>query len=180
MADQTALLRSFAPTPQADVPSLPVDPLGLSAFTLDPPGELTAFSGPYDLEGYLRLAIDPFQERDLLTANGFTGLYTKQSDEGGHSFAVALYTFPSSAQTNVVYDGFAALESAAYGGTRFTLPALPEAPCFVLSSGDGSYQRCYVGYGSYLASVDVGGLAAADDYALMNQLLPAQRDLIDG
>jgi hypothetical protein len=29
-----------------------------------------------------------------------------------------------------------------------------------------------------LASVDVGGLAAPDDYTRMNQLLPAQRDLI--
>ncbi len=60
------------------------------------------------------------------------------------------------------------------------LPAIPEAPCFVFASSSESFsQRCYVGYGSYLASVDIQGLTA-DDYAQMNALLPQQRDLIDG
>jgi hypothetical protein len=180
MADQLALLETFEPTPQGDVPGLPTDPEGLAGHALTPPGALNAFSGPYDLEGYLRLAIDPIRERDLLTANGFTGFFSRQSDEGANSYAVALYAFPDSARTNAVYEAFAALETEAYGGTPFDLPAIPEAPCFSFPSGDTFYQRCYVGYGSYLASVDVGGLTAADDVAAMNQLLPAQRDLIDG
>jgi hypothetical protein len=48
------------------------------------------------------------------------------------------------------------------------------------SSSESFAQRCYVGYGSYLASIDIQGLTAADDYAQMNALLPQQRDLIDG
>ena len=180
LGDQVNLLRGFTPTPQADVPALPTDPQGLSAFTLDPPGDFRYESGPYDLDGYLRLAIDPAKERELLTANGFTGFYTKQSDGGDLSYAVALYTFPTSAQTNAVYTAFAGLETAAFGGTPFRLPAIPEAPCFSFEESGSFYQRCYVGYGSYLASVDVLGLTRADDYDAMNQLLPAQRDLIDG
>lgn len=180
MDDQISLLESFEPTPQADVPDLPIDPDGLARYALVPPGEHTAFSGPYDFEGYLRLAIDPIRERELLSANGFAGFYTNQTNEGDRSYAVALYTFPSSAETNAVYEAFAELETQAYGGTEFELPAIPAAPCFSFPSGDTFYQRCYVGHGSYLASVDVGGLAAAEDVAAMNQLLPAQRDLIDG
>jgi hypothetical protein len=180
MDDQIALLESFEPTPQADVPNLPVDPDGLAGYALVPPGEQTAFSGPYDFEGYLRLAIDPIRERELLTANGFAGFYSQQTSEGDRNYAVALYTFPDSARTNAVYEAFAQLETEAYGGTAFQLPAIPEAPCFSFASGDTFFQRCYVGYGRFLASVDVGGLTAADDVAAMNQLLPAQRDLIDG
>ena len=49
----------------------------------------------------------------------------------------------------------------------------------MFDAGDGAfYQRCYVGFRTFLASVDVGGLTAPDDYARMNELLPAQRDLI--
>ncbi len=180
LTDQVGLLQGFAPTPQEQVPALPTDPDGLQQITLDPPGDFTEFSGPYDLEGYLRLAIDPVRERDLLTANGFRGFYSKQSQEGDLGYAVALYAFPSSAETNAVYTAFAELESTAFGGTRFTLPSIPEAPCFWFESEDSWYQRCYVGYGSHLASVDVSGLGSPDDVAAMDRLLPAQRDLIDG
>ena len=83
-------------------------------------------------------------------------------------------------RTNAVYTAFAELEEATFGGTPFTLPAIPEAPCFSFPFGDAFYQRCYVGYRSYLASVDVSGLTSADDVARMNELLPRQRDLIDG
>lgn len=177
--DQVSLLQAFTPTPQADVPALPTDPVGLQSRTLDPPGQFNDFSGPYDFEGYLRIAIDPARERELLGANGFAGFYSKQSDEGDTLYAVAVYRFGSIDQTNAVYSGFAELEATAFGGTPFVLPAIPEAPCFVFDSGDGSfYQRCYVGFRMNLASVDVGGLAAPDDYTRMNQLLPAQRDLI--
>ncbi len=181
LTDQVTLLEGFTPTPQADVPALPTDPDGLQAMALDPPGEFNDFSGPYDFEGYLRIAIDPARERELLGANGFSGFYAKQSDEGDRLYAVALYRFGTVEQTNAVYDGFAQLEATAFGGTPFVLPAIPEAPCFVFDAGGGSfYQRCYVGFRTHLASVDVGGLTAPDDYARMNELLPAQRDRIDG
>lgn len=180
LTDQVGLLQGFEPTPQDRVPALPTDPDGLQQVTLDPPGEFTEFSGPYDLEGYLRLAIDPVRERDLLRANGFRGFYSKQSQEGDLSYAVALYAFPSSAETNAVYTAFADLEEAEFGGTRFTLPSVPDAPCFWFETDGSFYQRCYVGYGPAMASVDVLGLTAPDDVAAMDRLLPAQRDLIDG
>jgi hypothetical protein len=178
--EQISLAESFEPTAQDDVASLPQDPMGLAGFALDPPGTPNAFTGPYDLDGYLRLSIDPVRERELLTANGFRGFYTKQSDEPDLSYAVALYVFPSREQTNAVYTTFARLEEAEFGGTPFTLPAIPAAPCFSFPSGNAFYQRCYVGYRTYLASVDVLGLASAGDVARMNELLPRQRDLIDG
>lgn len=184
MADQTGLLAGFVPTPQAAVAGLLTDPLGLQSLALAPPGELTLTSGPYDLEGYLRLALDPFREREVLGANGFVGAYAKHSTDGDLSYAVNLYAFPSSAQTNAVYEAFAELESAAFGGTTFVLPSIPQAPCFVFGrdgvGGQSFYQRCYVGYGSYLVGIDVGGLGAAEDTTEMDRLLPAQRDLIDG
>ena len=180
LGDQVSLLRTFTPTPQADVPDLPTDPDGLQQMTLDPPGDFNDFSGPYDFAGYLRISIDPVRERELLGANGFSGFYSKQSEEEDAVYAVAVYRFGSTEQTNAVYNGFRELETTAFGGTPFVLPAIPQAPCFVFDAGEGSfYQRCYVGYRTHLASVDVGGLAAPDDYARMNELLPAQRDLID-
>jgi hypothetical protein len=180
VTDQLALLNAFTPTPQAAVPALPPDPNGLERFALTPPGTLNNFSGPYDLEGYLRLAIDPIRERDVLLANGFTGFYGKQTDDTDRIYAIALYAFPTSTQTNAVFNAFAELERAAFGGTSFRVPSIPAAPCFVFPTEATFYQRCYVGYGSYLASVDVGNLPAADDIAVMDRLLPAQRDLIDG
>lgn len=183
LTDQLALLQGFAPTPQDQVPGLPTDPLGLAPFALQTPGDDTRFTGSYDLEGYLRLAIDPVVERQLLGANGFAGSFyrTSYDEDAGLDYAVSLYTFPTSEQTNAVYVGFAQLETTAFGGTEFDLPAIPEAPCFAFDGGGGSfYQRCYVGYGSYLASIDVLGLDAPDDYTQMNALLPQQRDLIDG
>ncbi|SDN62884.1 hypothetical protein SAMN05660199_00446 [Klenkia soli] len=183
LQDQIALLAGFLPTPQDQVADLPTDPLGLAGFALTTPGEQTRFTGSYDLEGYLRLAIDPTVERQLLSANGFSGAYyrTSYDESASLDYAVSLYTFPTSAQTNAVYTGFAQLEATAFGGAPFVLPAIPEAPCFAFPSGsDSYYQRCYVGYGSYLASIDVLGLTAADDYGQMNALLPQQRDLIDG
>ncbi|MGY1807194.1 hypothetical protein ACI8AF_07450 [Blastococcus sp. SYSU D00669] len=179
LTDQVQLLAGFTPTPQADVPALPADPQGLSAYTLDPPGDFRNESGPYDLEGYLRLAIDPVLERDLLTGHGFTGFYTKQSDQDDLSYAVALYTFPTLEQAYSVHAAFAQLEVATFGGTPFQLPQVPTAPCFH-SGEDGFYfQRCYVAFNTFLASVDVAGLTRPDDLGPMSQLLPAQVALID-
>jgi len=185
LQDQLALLATFEPTPQDQVPDLDSDPLDLARYALAPPGDPTRFTGGYDLEGYLRFAIDPIAERTLLSSNGFTGFYAKQSgdDATDLEYAVALYAFPTSAQTNAVYEGFRTLETTEFGGTPFVLPAIPDAPCFVFASDDTGtsfYQRCYVGFGSYLASLDVLGVTAIDDYSQMNTLLPQQRDLIDG
>ncbi|MCX6463504.1 MAG: hypothetical protein NTW05_07915 [Pseudonocardiales bacterium] len=184
MADQLALLAAFTPTPQDQVPALPTDPDGLRDLAVDTPGDPDPQTGPYGLDSYTRIAIDPVGERALLEANGFTGFYTKQSSDGVLSYAVALYAFPTSAQTNAVYSEFARLETAAYGGTPITAPSIPDAPCFGFDAGTPELpfllQRCYVGFGSYLASVDVAGVPALDDTTAMDPLLVAQRDLIDG
>jgi hypothetical protein len=111
-------------------------------------------------------------------------MYYVTAGDDAFSYSVSLYKFPGSAQTNVVYDGFSRLEETAFGGTRFKLPSIPDAPCFVFDASFGTtpsfYQRCYVGFGGYLASIDVGGLDSAGDTAKMNELLPKQRDLIKG
>lgn len=41
-------------------------------------------------------------------------------------------------------------------------------------------QRRYVGFGSFLAGIDVAGVPALDDTSVIDPLLVAQRDLIDG
>jgi hypothetical protein len=179
-AAQARLLAGFVPTPPAEVKALPLDPQGLARYVIDPPGVRDGDDGPYDLESYLRLAVDPARERDLLAGNGFTGAYVKSSAVDPLSYAAAVFTFPTSTQSNAVYTGFAELEGGEYGGRAFTLPAIPAAPCFVVADGPVYDQRCYVGYGSHLASVDVYGLARPDDLDPMTTLLPAERDLIDG
>lgn len=184
MADEVALLTAFAPTPQDQVPTLDPDPDGLRDLALDTPGDPDPQTGPYNLDSYTRIAIDPAGERALLEANGFAGFYTKQSSDGTLNYAVALYRFPTSAQTNTVYSEFARLETATYGGVPITAPSIPDAPCFGFDGGTPEtpflLQRCYVGFGSFLASVDVAGVPALDDTAAMDPLLVAQRDLIDG
>lgn len=186
LADQVALLASFTPTPQQQVPDLPVDPYGLASLAVTPPGLRSELSGSYDLESYLRLALDPAQQRAALSANGFAGMYGKYSSEPTTPFRyqVSLWTFPTSQQTNAVYRTFAENEKAALRGRPFQLPAIPDAPCFVFEQTPGGnasfYQRCYVGYGKYLASIDVAGLPHADDFGAMSNLLTRQRDLIDG
>lgn len=182
--DQLALLAGFAPTPQAQVPALPADPTGLAGRVLDLPGSPQPLTGPFDLPAYLRIAIDPTRENEVLTANGFTGSYLKASDDDPLTLTAVVYAFPSSAQTNAAYTAFSDLETTAFGGTPFRLPSIPDAPCFVFDSGTPGapyyYQRCYVGFGQYLVNLDVGGVATPDDTSVMNELLPAQRDLIRG
>jgi hypothetical protein len=182
LAEHTRLLAAFTPTPQAEVPNLPIDPNNLIPRIIDMPGEIRKGTGPYELEAYLRLAIDAEAERTLLADNGFQAMFHAVSGDDNLSYAVSLYQFPSSAQTNAVYEGFARLEETEFGGTRFRLPAVPDAPCFFFDSGTPGapsfYQRCYVGFGGFLASLDVGGLDAADDMAVMNDLLPKQSDLL--
>jgi hypothetical protein len=185
MDDQVALLRGFVPTPQERLGTLTIDPEGIRDLVVELPGVLHRATGTYDLEGYLRFALDPTREREVLAANGFAGMYSRitDPDAGGTGYGVSVFRFPDSARTNTVYTAFAELEGAEFETTSFTLPSIPDAPCFSFGSrsGDGTFtQRCYVGFGRYLASVDVSNLAAPDDTAEMGRLLPLQRDLIDG
>lgn len=186
VSDQSALLAGFEPTPQDRLGTLGFGRDGLRELVVDLPVDtLHRASGPYDLEGYLRSALDPVREREVLAANGFSGMYTRTTDPDapGTAYTVGVFRFPTSVQTNAVYSAFAEVESATFEATPFTLPSIPEAPCFSFParSGDGSFtQRCYVGFGSHLAYLDVGRLADPADVTEMDRLLPQQRDLIDG
>lgn len=206
VADHVELMDAFTPTPPDELGDLPSDPYGLAELTTRPPGRsLGHLTGSYDLEGYLRNALDPATKRDLLGTNGFVGMHLIATDANPLSYRVLVFAFPSSAQTNAVYAGFAESERARLAdATPFVLPAIPDAPCFrvpqqieppepdPLDSLDPSatpaptgpitvyVQRCYVGFGGYLAAVLIGGVAEPDDYTEMTRLLTAQRDLIDG
>lgn len=184
MVDHRALLDGFDPTPPERVADLPLDPDGLLPLTVRPPGTADRLSGPYELDSLLRQAIDPVAERELLAANGFTGAYSRNSTDGRTGYSITTYMFPSSTQTNIVFEEFARLEADDYGGTPVVAPSVPTAPCFGLNAGTDAaalhYQRCYVGFGRHLARVEVLGAPAPDDLSLMDPLLLAQRDMIDG
>jgi hypothetical protein len=183
-ADQVRLLTAFTPTPQDQVPGLPLDPGGLAALVLEPPGTRGGAGGPFAPEAYLRVVPDPLHQRELLTGTGLTGVYVKDSDDAPLHYSVTVFAFPAASQTNAAYEGFAKLELQAFGGVAFRLPSIPDAPCSAIEYASPKspryVQRCYVGYGGHLASIDVSGLTAADDVAAMDRLLPAERDLIDG
>lgn len=184
MVDQLALLRAYEPTPPDQVAALPPDPDGLRAFTIEPPGRVEPLTGPYGLDSLVRQAIEPVTEREVLRSAGFTGAYNRSSVDGSTAYSITTYAFPTSTQTNAAYDEFARLESVDYGGVPIVVPSVAAAPCFALDVGTEAdpvhYQRCYVGYGRYLARVEVIGADDPDDTLVMDPLLVAQRDLIDG
>jgi hypothetical protein len=178
---QLRLLAGFVPTPQTDVPNLPLDPGGLAARVFDTPGARADLSGPFDLEAYLRISRIPARQRDLLTANGFVGAYVKETDDEALAYSVVLFAFADPVQADAAYRQFADLEHTAIGNTDFRVPAIPDAPCsysVVTALPPTYYQRCLVGHGQYVVAVDVGGLTAPDDVAAMTPVLTAQRDLI--
>jgi len=183
-ADQVRLLTGFTPTPQDQVPGLPLDPGGLAALAVEPPGTRGAAGGPFDLESYLRVVPDPIHQRELLTGAGLSGVYVKDSDDAPLHYSVTVFAFPTATGTNAAYEGFAQLELQAFGGIGFRVPSIPDAPCAYIEYASPKspryVQRCYVGYRGHLASIDVSGLTAADDVAAMDRLLPAERNLIDG
>lgn len=181
VADQRGLLAAFVPTPQAQVPALSVDPIGIQDLAAKLPGEIDFYSGPYDLESYLRLTLDPLAAREALRANGFAGVFHRATTEGELSRSVTVARFPTSRETNAAYTSFAEAEAAAVPqAVPIRSAAIPEAPCFAFPRDfdRGWYQRCYVGFGSHLAAVDIAGVAQADDVTEMDTVLVAQRDLI--
>jgi hypothetical protein len=180
MADEVELLRSFRPTPPADLAALPADPQGLADLVVDLPGEGQAAAGPYDLDGYLRLTTDPAGERSALTTAGLSGVYVGRTTDGDRTFLVVLYALGDPSKAAAARDALVPLESAARGGTAFTLPAVPDAPCFSFPSGDSASVRCFVTGGAHLASVTVGGLSSPGDVGDLSRLLPDQRDLLAG
>jgi hypothetical protein len=180
MADEVDLIRPFRPTPATELAALPADPQGVADLVVDLPGEGEAVTGPYDLDGYLRLTTDPSGERAVLAENGLAGVYVERSSDGDRSFLVVLYVLSDPARTAAVRDALVPLESAARGGTAFVLPAVPDAPCFSFPPGESATARCFVTGGAHLASLTVGGPASPGVLDDLSRLLPDQRDLLAG
>lgn len=179
MTDQVALLRSFRPTAPADRPQLPTDPQDLARLVLEPPGEPTPLTGPYDLEGALRLATDPIAERELLTANNLSGYYLRQGRRDDVFATVRLWSFPNQAAAEAVHGGLVQLDETA-GDRSFTSTTVPEAVCYAVRSGTSDVLRCRIQALEYLAAVSVNDPDRASATATMDELLRDQLDLIDG
>lgn len=179
MTDQVALLQSFQPTAPADRPQLPADPQDLARLVLEPPGEPTALTGPYDLEGSLRLAPQPVAERELLTANHLSGFYLRQGNLDDVYATVRLWSFPDQAAAETVQEGLVQLDEGAED-RPFTATSVPDASCFAVRSGTSDVLRCRIQAGEYLAAVSVSDPDRASATATMEELLSGQLDLIDG
>lgn len=185
LANQADLLRGFRPTPQRDVPGLDPDVYGLERRVLDPPGELSNVSGSYGLASYLRVAISPDTEQQILPANGFVGSYVKQSDgPGALGYQLVVYQFGSQPEADVAYRAFKAIEEGEFDNrTAFSVPELPTTPCYYFPdqfSADQLYQRCDVRVLGYLASVDVLGITDPADTGRIRMLPRAQKTALYG
>lgn len=177
---QGDLLDDFQPTPQDEVRDLDPDPFDLERLVLDPPAALTSLSGSYDLSSYLRVAISPDTEEQLLIDNGFVGTYLKQSElQDGRSYQMVVYEFASLPEADAAYLGFKAIEESEFDNrTTFIVPELPTTPCYYFPVAEGSdlfYQRCYVRVRGYLASVDVAGIVDPADTVAIRMLLRDQK-----
>ncbi len=184
MTAQSDLLNGFQPTPQDRVPGLDPDPFDLERRVLDPPAPLTNLSGSFGLTSYLRVAISPDTEEQLLADNNFIGSYLKQSElQGGRSYQMVVYQFASLPEADAAYQGFKAIEEGEFDNrTTFIVPELPTTPCYYFPLAEGSdqfYQRCYVRVRGYLASVDIGGITDPADTAAIRMLLREQKTKIN-
>lgn len=183
MRAQGDLLEDFQPTPQDEVPALDPDPFDLERRVLDPPAALTNLSGSYDLPSYLRVAISPDTEAQLLADNNFVGSYVKQSAlQDGRSYQMVVYEFATLPEADAAYLGFKAIEEGEFDNrTTFIVPELPTTPCYYFPLAEGSdqfYQRCYVRVNGFLASVDIGGITDPGDTAAIRMLLREQKTKI--
>ncbi len=179
LTGQADLLAGFEPTPQDRVAALNPDPFGLAAHVADPPiDSRTDFSGSYDLDSYLRVAISPARERAVLLANGYVGTYVKQTGVGdGRSYQLVVYEMGSKPEADATFTEFRDIETEEFSGTRFTVPADLTIPCFFFEVDPGGglyYQRCYTREGKYLASIDVYGVLDPADTAQIRMLNTAQ------
>jgi hypothetical protein len=182
MSDQRALLEPFRPTPEDDVPELPADPYDLADRLVDPHGEPTPVTGPYDLEGAVRLVLDPLGERAMLTAGGLIGLHVTQardelSARADRLNSVFLYAFAEPAGARSFHD--AKVSSGAAQWTAVTLPDVPDATCFSFPAPVGFRQRCFLGSDRHVALLDTEGLDDPADVSTMTELARGQAALLD-
>ncbi len=184
LSQQVELLAGFQPTPQDQIAALDPDPFGLAVRAADPPGGLlTNFSGSYDLDSYLRVAIAPERERVVLVDNGYVGTYVKQTVlDSGRSYQIVVYEMGSMAEADATFTEFRTIETEEFDGVRFTVPEDLTIPCFYFQVEDTEtfYQRCYTREGRYLASIDVFGVTNPFDIAEIRTLNAAQIQAMRG
>lgn len=177
LTEQADLLADFEPTPQDGIAALNPDPFDLEGRAADPPGTLTNFSGSYDLDSYLRVAIAPEREREVLLDNGYVGTYVKQTGlEDGKSYQIVVYEMGSMGEADITFNEFRKIETEEFSGVRFTVPEDLTIPCFYFQVEDSGiyYQRCYTREGKYLGSIDVFGVMNPFDIAQIRMLNTAQ------
>lgn len=166
LEEQRAMLEDFEPTPQDEIAELDPDPLDLARRTAVAPGDETVFTGTYDLQGFLHRSINPVLTADLLPANGFQGVYVRESrdEAAGAAYQFLTYEYGSQAESDAVFAEFTRIEQEEFTDrVVFTLPDDPTIPCFYTPAeepGGFVYQRCYTRVGQYLGATDV--LAVAD------------------
>jgi hypothetical protein len=178
------LLAGFVPTPQADVPALPADPLGLGELTAPTPGDPSIGAGPYDLSATAHMLPDPVADRALFVASGYVGSYRHSTAQDGVNHYAVLNAFAGPAQAEAVRARLAADRAARPGSGPFTVPAAPDAACYVsdlsLEGATSFTQHCFLTRAGYAAHLAVAGVGAPDDIAAINGLVASQVALLGG
>lgn len=184
LEEQRELLGEFEPTPQEEIVDLDPDVYDLARRTADPPVALDLYSGSYDLQGYLHLAIDPQIEAQLLPDNGFQGAYLKSGvDEAtGFSYQFQVYELGSLAEADTVFAEFARIELEEFTDrVMFQVPEDPTIPCFFVpaaTAGDPVFQRCYTRVGRFLGGTDVFGVTDPADVTAVRGYVQQQIQLM--
>ena len=184
LEEQRELLDDFEPTPQDEVVDLDLDVYDLAGRTADPPVEVDLYSGSYDLQGYLHLAIDPRIESELLPENGFQGMYLKSAEDeaSGFSYQFQAYEFGSLAEADTVFAEFARIEQEEFTDrVMFQVPEDSTIPCFYTSGatpGAPIFQRCYTREGRFLGGTDVFGVTHPADITAIRGYVQQQIQLM--
>jgi len=180
LEEQRQLLGDFEPTPQEEVADLDPDIYDLARRVVDPPVDADLFTGSYDLQGYLHLAIDPQIESQLLPGNGFRGAYLKTAadDATGFSYQFQVYELGSVAEADAVFAEFARIEREEFSDrVMFQVPEDPTIPCFytpAATAGDPIFQRCYTREGRFLGGTDVFGVTDPADITAVRGFVQEQ------
>ena len=142
------------------------------------------YSGSYDLQGYLHLAIDPRIESELLPENGFQGMYLKSAEDeaSGFSYQFQAYEFGSLAEADTVFAEFARIEQEEFTDrVMFQVPEDSTIPCFYTSGatpGAPIFQRCYTREGRFLGGTDVFGVTDPADITAIRGYVQQQIQLM--
>lgn len=180
LEEQRQLLGDFEPTPQEEIADLDPDVFDLARRTADPPVDPDLYTGSYNLQAYLHLAIDPQIEAELLPENRFQGMYVKSADDdaSGFSYQFQVYEFGSLPEADAVFAEFTRIEQEEFSDrVQFQVPEDPTIPCFYVPAdnpGDPIFQRCYTREGRFLGGTDVFGVTDPADITALRGYVQEQ------